>query len=60
MCGCMFWGLRLGFWVFKVDFRVIYGFWDWIYECEGVTRCFKGFWGIYVGLFGGLRGSFGR
>ena len=30
-------------WVFKVISRVIYGFWGWIYECEGDTRSFRGF-----------------
>ena len=32
------------------------GFWGWIYECEGVARCFKGF----GGFFRGLRGCLGR
>ena len=35
--------------MFKVISRVFYGFWGWIYECEGVTRCFKGFW-VSVGV----------
>ena len=58
MLGCMIWGdCCLGFWVFRVDFRVIYGFWGWIYECEGVARCFKGFWGIYWGFIWGFKGQ---
>ena len=56
--GCMFGVIAFGF--LGIISRVIYGFGGWIYECEGVTRCFKGFWGIYEGFFGGLRGSFGR
>ena len=52
--GCMLGVIVFGFSVFKVDSRVIYGFWGWIYECEGVTRYFKGFWGIYEGFFGSL------
>ena len=39
---------------FKAISRVIYGFWGWIYECEGLARCFKGFQGIYGGFFRGL------
>ena len=53
---CLVW-LHLGFWVFKVDFRVIYGFWGWIYECEGVTSCFMGFW-VSLGVPLGFRGWF--
>ena len=26
----------------------------WIYDCEDVARCFKGFWGIYGGFIKGL------
>ena len=29
--------------------RVIYGFWGWICECEGVTRSFMGF-GVSSGV----------
>ena len=46
--------IAFGFLGFKVIYRVIYGFWGWIHECEGVTRCLKGFWGIYGGFFRGL------
>ena len=38
------------FWGFEVIYRVIYWFWGWIYECEGVARCFKGFGGISRGF----------
>ena len=44
----------LGFLGFKVISRVIYGFWGWIYECEGVARSFMGFLGISRGFFRGL------
>ena len=37
MCIWVFWGLRL----FLGSFV---GFWGWIYECEGDTRSFMGFW----------------
>ena len=50
MFGCMFGMIAFGFFLgFKVIYRVIYGFWDWIYECEGVTRCFRGF-GVSPGV----------
>ena len=61
MTGCKsvgVWGdIHLGFWGFKVISRVIYGFWGWIYECEGDARSFKGFWGIFGGFFRGLECS---
>ena len=41
-------------WVFGdlgLFLRLIFGFWGWIYECEGIASCFKGFWG---GFFRGL------
>ena len=60
MFGCMFGVIVFGFLVFKVICRVIYGFWGWIYGCEGVIRCFKGFWGIYGGFFRGLRCGLSR
>ena len=50
----------MGFGVFKVIYGVIYGFWGGIYECEGVARCFKGFWGILGCFFRGLRCSLSR
>ena len=50
----MFGVIAFGFLGFKVISRVIYGFWGWIYECEGVARSFMGFWGISRGFFRGL------
>ena len=47
-------------WVFGI-LRLFLGlFMDFgvgIYECEGVARCFMGFWGIFRGFFGGLECS---
>ena len=53
MFGCMFAVIAFGFWVFKVDYWVFYGFWGWIYECGATARCFMGFWvslGVSLGV----------
>ena len=44
-------GLFIGFFM---------GFGGWIYECEGIARCFKGFWGISGDFFRDLRCGLSR